>query len=179
MPPPFSNLVVLLPTMAYAVRRPGERFELRESAWTPKGPRSRTLATFADLTPEVVERAMTRSHGVTTKGELLAAARRAGAPVPRPPADDAAVRLIDAIENGDALSPAVERVLRDRIGVRSHQGATGRSATDSERSAAAWLGRSLADRGEALRQLLLLADRLPSPRRSEQPAFPPIRTTGP
>lgn len=162
--------------MAYAVPKPGERFELRESAWTPKGPRSRTLATFTHLTPEVVEQALTRSHDVTTRGELLAAARRAGAPVPRPAADDAAVRLLDAIEDGGVLSPAVERVLRDRLSVGRRQGSAARAATDSERSAATWLGRSLTDRGEALRQLLLLADRLPSPKRSERPTYPPIRT---
>jgi hypothetical protein len=93
----------------------------------------------------------------------------------RPPADDAAVRLIGALEQGETLSPAIERLLRDRLGEGDET--QGRPVTDSERAAAAWLGRSLTERGEALRQLLNLADALPSPKRSDLLEFPPIRTT--
>jgi len=159
--------------MAYAVPRADERFELRESAWTPKGPRSKTLATFKQLTPEVISHAVTRSDGVTTRSELVAAAKRAGASMPRPPADESAVRLIGFLAQGESLSPAIERLLRDRLGHTDHQE---RPPTDSERAAAAWLGRSLAERGEALRELLLLADRLPSPMRSDRLEFPPVGT---
>ena len=163
--------------MAYIVPRINGRFELRESGWTSSGPRSRTLASFTQLTPEVIEQALARSHGVITRSELAAAARRAGVPVERPAADEAAVRLIDALEQGEEINPAIERLLRDKLGERSEH--RDRPATDSERSAAAWLGRSLAERGEALRQLLLLADRLPSPGRSEAPEFPPMTTVRP
>ena len=147
---------------------------MRESTWTSKGPRSRTLATFTELTPEVIDHALARSHGVITRSEMIEAAKRAGAKVPRPPADESAVRLIDALEQGEELGLAIERLLRDRLSHADRQ--QDRPATDAERSAAAWLGRSLAERGEALWNLLLLADRLPSPKRSDLVEFPPIRT---
>ena len=43
--------------MAYVVARPKGRFEIRESVHTPKGPRARSLANFADLTDDVLARA--------------------------------------------------------------------------------------------------------------------------
>lgn len=161
--------------MPYVVARGDERFELRESAWTSKGPRSRTLATFVELAPGVIEQALARSRGATTRAELVAAARRAGASVPRPPADDAAVRLLAELEQGEELTPRIERLLRDRLG--QGDAGEGSEATDSERAAAAWLGRSLAERGQALRELLSLTDRLPPSKRSDELEFPPIKTT--
>lgn len=163
--------------MAYIVSRSDARFELRESAWTPKGPRSRTLATFSRIGPEVVKQAIERSHGLVTKADLIAAARRAGVHVLRPPADEAATRLLSALDDGERLSPALDRVLRDRLGPALDKAA--RPVSDAERAATAWLGRSLADRGDALRDLLLLSDRLPERRRAERSGFPVIRTTSP
>jgi hypothetical protein len=47
--------------MAYVVARPKGRFEIRESVHTPKGPRARSLANFAVLTDDVVQRARRRA----------------------------------------------------------------------------------------------------------------------
>lgn len=47
--------------MAYVVARPRGRFEIRESVHTDKGPRARTLASFKELTDEVLARARRRA----------------------------------------------------------------------------------------------------------------------
>ncbi len=47
--------------MAYVVARPRGRFEIRESVHTPKGPRARSLANFAHLDDEVLDRARRRA----------------------------------------------------------------------------------------------------------------------
>jgi hypothetical protein len=47
--------------MAYVVARPRGRFEIRESVHTPKGPRSRTLANFEQLTDKVLDTARGRA----------------------------------------------------------------------------------------------------------------------
>jgi hypothetical protein len=48
--------------MAYVVATQPGRFEVRESASTPSGPRSRTLASFRELTGEVVEKVQARAE---------------------------------------------------------------------------------------------------------------------
>ena len=79
--------------MAYVVARPKERFEIRESVHTPKGPRARTLANFAVLTDAVVAAAQARATRPFDAVAVRAAAGRAGAPVELPlNPDDAAVR---------------------------------------------------------------------------------------
>ena len=45
----------------YAIPRRNGSWELREAVATPSGPRSRTLASFRALTPEVIEHARARS----------------------------------------------------------------------------------------------------------------------
>ena len=44
--------------MAYVVTRPRGRFEIRESVHTDKGPRARSLASFTELSDEVLARAL-------------------------------------------------------------------------------------------------------------------------
>jgi hypothetical protein len=48
--------------------------------------------------------------------------------------------------------------------------------SDSARSAAGWIAATSRQRGEALRDLLLLADRLPRGRAAERPRFPRIES---
>ena len=70
-----------MPTMAYVVSsRPG-RWEIRESHRTEAGPRARTLASFAELTEDVVSHAAERSSAPLEAEEIRRLARRAGAPV--------------------------------------------------------------------------------------------------
>jgi hypothetical protein len=63
--------------MAYVVARPRGRFEIRESVHTPKGPRARSLANFALVTDDVLERARQRASRSFDAEAVRAAAERA------------------------------------------------------------------------------------------------------
>jgi hypothetical protein len=67
--------------MAYVVRRPKGRFEIRESLHTAAGPRARSLAGFAVLTDDVLARAAQRAQRPFDEETVVASGRRAGAPV--------------------------------------------------------------------------------------------------
>jgi hypothetical protein len=74
-----ADLVGIIVGMAYVVARPKGRFEIRESVHTPKGPRARSLANFAQLNDEVLDRARQRaSRPFDTDAVRAAAARAAG-----------------------------------------------------------------------------------------------------
>src|SRR5262245_51871693 len=101
--------------MAFVVSAKSGRFELRESANTPKGPRSRTLASFRELDRAVVEKAQERASKALDPAELRRAARRAGAPVARSPADMAARELIAELGKGREPHPILRRMLFDLL----------------------------------------------------------------
>lgn len=155
--------------MAYVVSRPSGAWEIRESLRTNDGPRSRTLASFRELTPDVVEKARSRSASDLDAGELREAARRAGAPVAEAPADAAASELLRRLSQGEELRPELRNLLADAV--RS-TGAEAGTPSDTARAAAAWLGANAAERGRALRDLLLLADRFPAGKRRARPPYP-------
>jgi hypothetical protein len=67
--------------MAYVVARRSGRFEVRESLYTPNGPRARTLAGFDVLTDEILDKAAGRAQRPFDARAVLASSRRAGAPV--------------------------------------------------------------------------------------------------
>jgi hypothetical protein len=67
--------------MAYVVARRGGRFEVRESLYTAKGPRSRTLAGFDVLTEGVITAAAHRAQRPFDREAVIGSARRAGARV--------------------------------------------------------------------------------------------------
>jgi hypothetical protein len=71
--------------MAYVVARPRGRFEIRESVYTDKGPRARSLAGFSELTDEVLAKARRRASRPFDTTAVRDSAVRAGAPatVPR------------------------------------------------------------------------------------------------
>jgi len=153
--------------MAYVTATRGDRWEIRESRSTRKGPRSRTLATFAELDDDVCRIASSRASTPLSEGELKRAALRAGAPVAPEPADRAARDLLAEIALGRVPRRALRRLLDDAIG-----NGTGKPS-DAERAAAAWIAAPTAARAEALQDLLLLADQLPAPRqRRGQLDFP-------
>lgn len=159
--------------MAYVVAVKGGRFEIRESLATPKGPRSRTLASFTELTDEVLEKARARASKPLDPEELRRAARRSGAKVGSTPADRAARELIAHLAAGKRLDPHPRGLLAALLS----GGDPGRppSLSPEARAAAEWAAAPAAERGEALRQLLLLADALPSLR--EGPLrFPRLRS---
>jgi hypothetical protein len=91
--------------------------------------------------------------------------RRAGAPVAPPRPDSAAAQLLAALADDEHLRPSIRRILAAELGT------TNAPATDSQRAAARWLTATPAERGQTLRDLLLLADRLPT-RKREQLVYP-------
>jgi hypothetical protein len=156
--------------MAFIVPHRSGTWEIRESRTTPAGPRSRTLASFRTLTPEVVERARARSSKPLNPHDLHRAAARVGAPIAASPSDRAAGELLAQLTAGRPPRPVLRRLLLDVLQDRRDR------SFDSAQAAAAWIGATLPRRGEALRELLLLADRLPATRRPPQLGFPPIHS---
>ena len=152
------------------VRRPAGRWEVRESVLTQAGPRSRSLVGFRVLTSDALDRAEARATQPFDRDGVLAAAYRVGAPVEEPRADAAARALVSEAAAGRLPSPGLRQLLADQLcdAGEALQLQTGDSITD-------WIGASPARRGEALRDLLGLGDRLPSPDRTRL-AFPRLRS---
>jgi hypothetical protein len=172
-----------MPTMAYVTSRPGGTWEIRESISTVKGPRSRTLASFRTLTDETVEQACARATKPLSRDDVRGAARRAGAPVDLAVADRAAGDLLRELANGREPHPILRRLLIDalRAGPPARLGEPALSvrqmpapeSLDNARASAAWLTATPAERGDALYDLLLLADQFPRTRStSEHDGFP-------
>jgi hypothetical protein len=154
--------------MAYIVARKTGAWEIRESRNTNAGPRSRTLAGFRTLTPEVIERARARSSKDLDVDELRKAARRAGAPVVTPGSDATAGELLAELATGRRPRPLLARLLVQALSNDETQ------PTDNAQAAAAWISASSERRGETLRDLLLLVDRLPRHAVRERARFPRI-----
>jgi hypothetical protein len=156
--------------MAYVVARPGGAWEVRESRSTAAGPRSRTLATFRTLTPAVLERACARSAQPLHPNDLRKAALRAGAPLASGDADRATGELLAELAAGRRPRGALHRLLLDAL-------LPGRPAvSDSARAAARWVAATPQERGESLRDLLLLTDRLPPGRAVAERRFPRVHS---
>jgi len=156
--------------MSYIVARRSGAWDVRETRASTAGPRSHTLATFRTLTPEVIKRAIARSSKPLSPDDLRRAALRVGAPVAAPAPDRAAGELLADLAAGRTLRPALRRLLLAAL-----QG-DGGDTSDSARSAAEWIVATSRQRGEALRDLLLLADRLPPGREAGRPLFPRIES---
>jgi hypothetical protein len=158
--------------MAFVTSSKRGEFEIRESRSTPKGPRSRTLATFRELNDEVIEKARATAAKPPTAEELRAAARRVGATVARNPGDQAARELIAELGKGNEPDPGLRRILLDLLA----DGTKPRSAGDAQHSIAEWMAATPEERGRALVDLLLLADALPHGARLGKPLdFPPLK----
>jgi hypothetical protein len=168
--------------MAFVVPTKSGRFEVRESRSTPDGPRSRTLVSFKELTEEAIEKAQARAAKPLSADQLRAAALRAGAPVAPDPTDRIARSLLAKLAKGQKLDPMLKRLLRDALDDenRSDRPRDPSSAvSDSARSVSEWVDASPRERGDTLRDLLLLADALPLRRRPERIGFPPLRLAQP
>jgi len=136
--------------MAYVVPRKSGRFEIRESLYTPGGPRSRTLAGFRLLTDQVLDAAAQRAQRPFDAEAVIRSGRRAGARI-------------------QVASPGADRA-RDRFLAGSR-----RMAATIARPAAPAARRT--DPGAALLELLGFADtiRASQPPRPREPlAFPPL-----
>lgn len=164
--------------MAFVVPTKRGRFEIRESRSTPKGPRSRTLATFTELTDGVIEKARAEAVKPPTSEELRKAARRAGASIAQPPIDRAARELIAELGKGRRLDPTLRHLLADLLRSQSDDRPERSPVGDAARSVAAWMAATPEQRGRTLVDLLLLADALPpSDRRATPLRFPRLDST--
>lgn len=159
--------------MAFVVETAPRRFEIRESRATPKGPRSRTLASFHELSDDVIEKARTRAERPLTREELRQAALRAGAPLTAAPVDAAGQETLRRLARGERLDPKLRRLLLDALaqtGPADHS--LEEDVTDAARSAAEWIGVGVDQRAKALQDLLELADALPIRARGAEIGFP-------
>lgn len=175
--------------MAYIVPRKGDVWDIRESRSTRDGPRSSTLASFKTLTPDVLLRAEAKAAKPLDPAELRHKARRAGAPVEPSAADGAVAELLAEIDAGHPPRPVLKRLLLDALGASTTNGPGlavepkggelgGRAvaASANARAAAAWIGATPKQRGDALRELLLLTDQLPDRVRRTEERFPRIHS---
>jgi hypothetical protein len=153
--------------MAYVVRRPRGAWEIRESVATPSGPRARTLASFRRLTPAVVDRAVRAASRPTSRAEIEAAARRAGATTSV--ADDAARTLAAELANGRMPTPGLRRLLIGLLSEPPKHDVPGGGIAE-------WLRAADTERGQALAEVLSIVDAMPPRTRPPALPFPPLRT---
>jgi len=166
--------------MAYVVATKPGRFEVRESVSTPEGPRSRTLASFRELTAETVEKVQARSDKPPTATELTHLALRAGARVRGSELNQAASETLRRIAAGEQPDPKLRRLLIDALSDEDSNDQPSDSrglVSDAARAATQWIGVGADDRAHALRELLELADALPIRLRPHEIGFPRLRST--
>lgn len=165
--------------MAFVVPARKGSYEVRESQSTPQGPRSHTLVSFRELTDEVIQKAREKATKPPSAKELRRSARRAGAPVARPPIEQAARELIAELARGNRLDPALHRILSELLDKGYRETGEASPANEAARSVAIWMAATPEERGRALVDLLLLADALPSGARRGKPLrFPRLDSTG-
>lgn len=143
--------------MAFVVRKPGQRFEIRESRHTPAGPRSKTLATFRILDRDVLSRAASRSARPLDEAAIARKAAEIGARVEMlDDATEVALGLVESLRRGDDLKPGAAALLKAMLDGRGEH-----VDNAAARAVAEWIGASDAKRGGTLVELLLLGEQLP------------------
>src|SRR5262245_61883721 len=101
--------------MAFVVVRPQGRFEIRESQFTAKGPRARTLASFRILTTEVLATASDRAHEYLDERAIRRRCAELGAPIADESAAQDARRLIAALRRGGQVGAPLAALLRREL----------------------------------------------------------------
>lgn len=162
--------------MAFVVPTRNGRFEIRESRSTPDGPRSRTLVSFAELDDEAISKALERAAKKLDPNDLRGAALRAGAPIAPREIDRAARSTLRLLARGDRPDPILRTLLLEALGGEERGGAAAPPSA-AALAAAEWAGVGAEERGEALRDLLELADALPVRVRTGEIDFPRLRST--
>ncbi|MDH3211340.1 MAG: hypothetical protein OEM05_02535 [Myxococcales bacterium] len=142
--------------MAYLVRRRDGRVEIREAVSTAGGPRSRTLASFrGSLSPELLQRAARRAERPFDAAVLIARAAARGVPVTDRPQSRGARELLGRLRRGEPIDPVLVTLLKEALAAVPAAPVPAPLGEVAE-----WIGQSDARRGEALRGLLRVADRI-------------------
>ncbi len=157
--------------MAFVTPTKSGRYEIRESRSTPAGPRSRTLASFKELDEKAIEKASARAESPLDPAELRQAALRAGAPVAPSAINRATRELLAGLARGERPSPMLRRLLLDTLESPQRE-----PVSDAARAATEWVDATPGERGEALADLLRLADAVPLRRRPPQSEFPHLHS---
>jgi hypothetical protein len=158
--------------MAYLYVRKSGRIEIREAHSTPRGPRSRTLASFRGaLTEEHLDRAESASTGAFDRAAVRARAMELGVPIAPSSADADAHALIARLRSGARLDPVLVSVLREQLAEREDA-----PVPDELADVIEWIGASDHERGRALRDVLRLYDTIArsrdAVREPDAPRFP-------
>jgi hypothetical protein len=141
--------------MPFLVLRADGRFEIREAIATPRGPRARSLASARGaLGPEVLERAARRATRPFDAERLREKARALGLAVSERREDRAARELLQVLRGGGSLDPLLASQLRGELAQRRDETPVALAEV------AEWVGADDARRGEALRGLLRVSDRI-------------------
>lgn len=159
--------------MAFVVERADGRFEIRETVRTPKGPRARTLAIFAECSDEVLDQAENRAVGRFDRQAILNRLPLLVVPWKRSDRTvDLARELLADLARGRPLPPAFVGALKHALADLPDE------MPDTIPPMLDWVGASAEKRGEVSRQLLRTIDGFP--RRPADPLldFPPINSTG-
>jgi hypothetical protein len=142
--------------MPFLVLRADGRFEIREAIATARGPRARSLASARGvLGPELLERAARRATRPFDAERLRERARELGISVTERREERAARELLQVLRAGGSLDPLLAAQLRDELARRPDETAPVALAEVAE-----WVGADDARRGEALRGLLRVSDRI-------------------
>ncbi|MBW1687853.1 MAG: hypothetical protein JRS35_22690 [Deltaproteobacteria bacterium] len=159
--------------MAYLVRRPGGKLQIRECMRTRRGPRSRMLASFRGaLNDQVLGQAARKAVRPFDREDLIAKAQAMGVGWTSS-TNVAARQLVRRLRRGRTLDPVLVGLLRKSLADMQET-----ELADDLDEAADWVGTSDEERGAALRGLLRLSDAIvrsrdaPSPRDGE--AYPHI-----
>jgi hypothetical protein len=152
--------------MAFVVVRRDGRFEIRESVTTPNGPRARTLATFRELTDSVLERAESNACRPFDRTQVERRAISAGASRDTRDVARRAHALLADLHSGHRLPPILAGALALELA------AAGGALPDTLPPLSDWLGASTRQRGEALRDLLRMTDRIPQRQQPRRRPFP-------
>lgn len=163
-----------MPTMAFVIARRDGRYEIRESVSTPAGPRARTLATFRVLSDDVLDHAESRATTPFHRAAIADRAAHLGVPRQERSAAQAGWELLARLGSPGRLPPALAAALASRLGSVAVD-----ALPDSLPPLLDWIGVGAQERGEALRDLLRLSDRIPARVERTPRAFPRIASALP
>lgn len=152
--------------MAFVVVRRDGRFEIRESISTPNGPRARSLATFRELTDSVLDRAEANAIRPFDRGQVERRAITAGASRDTRDVARRAHALLADLHAGHRLPSILAGALALELTD------AGSPLPDSLPPLSDWLGASPRQRGDALRDLLRVTDKIPQRPQRRRRSFP-------